>query len=72
MDGNVASEKLNYRAPVCCLQTWYFNIMYFSHQLDTKNVFIFCLSNKLKKWDPKHLLVTDIISINTHFRVSNT
>ena len=37
-----------------------------------KQCFIFCLSNKLKKQDPKHLLVTDIISINTHFRVRNT
>ena len=30
---------------------------------------IFCLSNKLKKWDLKQFLVTDIISMITQFRV---
>jgi len=38
MDGNITLEKLNYRGKECCLQTWYFKVMYFSHQLHTHSV----------------------------------
>jgi hypothetical protein len=44
------------------------NIMYFFHQLDTQ-CSIFCLSNKLRKYDLKCFLVINIISLDTHFRV---
>ena len=46
-----------------------FNIMYFFHQLCTQ-----CFISCLKQWqqDIKYFLVTDVISINTHFKVRTT
>jgi hypothetical protein len=44
---------------------------YHLHHLCTQ-CFIFCLENKLRKWDLKYFLVTDIISINTQFRFWTT
>jgi len=43
----------------------------FSHQLCTF-CFIFCLSRNFAKRDMKWLLVTDFISMKTHFRVITT
>ena len=43
-----------------------FNIKYSFRKFCTQ-CFIFCLSNKLRKWDLKYFLVTDI-SINTQLR----
>ena len=45
-----------------------FNIMSFFQQL-CPECCVICLSNKLRKQDPKCFLVTDIISTNTHSRI---
>ena len=53
MDGNVTFEKPNYTGTVCCLQTRYFNAIYFSHQLHTHSVSYFACQtnwrNEIKK-----------------------
>jgi hypothetical protein len=64
-------EKMNYRREVWIFICMVFNITYFSHQLFTQS-FMSCLSNKLRKWDLKFFLITDIISINTYCRLRPT
>jgi len=71
MDGNVASENWNSDEHCVVCRHGILTLCIFPPTAYTQ-CFIFCLSNKLKKQDRKHLLVTDIISINTHFRVKNT
>jgi hypothetical protein len=71
MDGNVMLGKLNYRK--CSMFVKDTVLKY--HILFPPTVYtflIFCFSNKLRKRDLEHFLVTDIIGINTHFRVRTT
>ena len=71
MDGNVALEKLNYRGAVLSADMLLQSYVIFPPTAHTQ-YYIFCLSHKPNKRDPKNFLVTDIITINTHFRVRNT
>ena len=63
--------KLNQRRCRIFFTDTILNIMYLFHQLCTQQ-FIFCLSNKPQKRDLKYFLVTDIICINTYFKVRTT
>jgi hypothetical protein len=38
MDGNITLEVMNYRGTVCCLQTWYFNVMYIGESKIIHNI----------------------------------
>ena len=70
MDGNVALEKLKYSETVCFLQTWYLTLCTFPN--NCIHTVFHILPVRVGKKDTKLFLVTDIISINTHFRVRNT
>jgi hypothetical protein len=61
VDGTVTLGKLNYRKCSMFFKDTGFNTTFFFHQL----------VNKLRKLDLEHFLITNIISINTHFRVRN-
>jgi hypothetical protein len=69
MDGNFALEKLNYSENVFSVDM-VFNVRYFSHQIHTHSISF--LHFRGGKKETEHFLVTDIISLNTHFRVRNT
>jgi hypothetical protein len=67
-EGNVRLGKLNYRRAVCFLQTEYIILHTFSiSYLHSVSYFA-----SQRKQYLKYFLLTDIISINTHFRVRTT